>query len=360
MTGGRCVRRRSCSTRSPVRSPTVRRPASGVAARGCSAGRSWGPLRSLALSGSAPCSVLAAAVGLLSGRRQRVLRGHHGDDPRPGAGGAARRRFRARSGSRRPSASCSVSPSCRSWSPASTPALVGPGAARVRPRPAVRAEAARLPCSTRELRPVVPAGRVAQGLLGVAAAATRTSRGRGSPGSSCRSATRWRRSTCCSASRTRCATRQDPEQGQTSSSRLYAVGTIAHGGHRSAACRTGPASRKVYVIVSTVVMAVRRHPAARVLPDLPGRMVAALHPRGSATASTSPSTRRSSRRSCPRAIDRGRDLGVINIANSAPQVLGPVIAAPIVTALGYPGLYVLTAVITLLSAVLVTRIRSVP
>jgi len=38
-----------------------------------------------------------------------------------------------------------------------------------------------------------------------------------------------------------------------------------------------------------------------------------------------------------------------------------VIAAPIVTgALGYPGLYVLTAVITLLSAVLVTRIKSVP
>ena len=63
----------------------------------------------------------------------------------------------------------------------------------------------------------------------------------------------------------------------------------------------------------------------------------------------------------PRAIDRGRDLGVINIANSAPQVLAPVIAAPIVTSVaGYTGLYLLTAVITLLSAVLVTRIRSVP
>ena len=63
----------------------------------------------------------------------------------------------------------------------------------------------------------------------------------------------------------------------------------------------------------------------------------------------------------PRAIDRGRDLGVINIANSAPQVLAPVIAAPIVTgAAGYTGLYLMTAAITLLSAVLVTRIRSVP
>jgi hypothetical protein len=60
-------------------------------------------------------------------------------------------------------------------------------------------------------------------------------------------------------------------------------------------------------------------------------------------------------------LDRGRDLGVINIANSAPQVLAPVIAAPIVTGVaGYTGLYLITAVITLLSAVLVTRIRSVP
>ena len=63
----------------------------------------------------------------------------------------------------------------------------------------------------------------------------------------------------------------------------------------------------------------------------------------------------------PAAFDRGRDLGVINIANSAPQVLAPVLAAPIVTgATGYTGLYVLTAVITLASAVGVTRIRSVP
>jgi hypothetical protein len=42
-------------------------------------------------------------------------------------------------------------------------------------------------------------------------------------------------------------------------------------------------------------------------------------------------------------------------------VLAPVIAAPIVTtAMGYTGLYLLTAVITLLSAVLVLPIKSVP
>ena len=35
----------------------------------------------------------------------------------------------------------------------------------------------------------------------------------------------------------------------------------------------------------------------------------------------------------PAARDRGKDLGVLNIASSLPQVLAPVIAAPIVTGL---------------------------
>ena len=63
----------------------------------------------------------------------------------------------------------------------------------------------------------------------------------------------------------------------------------------------------------------------------------------------------------PAADDRARDLGVINIANSAPQVLGPAIAFPLVSYLGgYPVLYLLTAVVTLLGSVFVLRIRSVP
>jgi MFS family permease len=63
----------------------------------------------------------------------------------------------------------------------------------------------------------------------------------------------------------------------------------------------------------------------------------------------------------PTAEDRGRDLGIINIANSAPQVLGPVVAFPIVAYLGgYPVLYLVVAVVTILGSVLVTRIRSVP
>ena len=62
----------------------------------------------------------------------------------------------------------------------------------------------------------------------------------------------------------------------------------------------------------------------------------------------------------PNARDRGKDLGVINIANSLPQVLAPAIAAPIVKHLGgYPVLYLLASAVTLLAGVLVTRIRSV-
>lgn len=63
----------------------------------------------------------------------------------------------------------------------------------------------------------------------------------------------------------------------------------------------------------------------------------------------------------PAAVSRGRDLGVINIANSAPQVLSPAIAAPLVAyAGGYPTLYFSVAAISLLGAVLVRNIRNVP
>jgi MFS family permease len=62
----------------------------------------------------------------------------------------------------------------------------------------------------------------------------------------------------------------------------------------------------------------------------------------------------------PSMDDRAKDLGVVNIANSAPQVLGPAIAGPIVaTSAGYPVLYLLTAVVTLLGGIFVYRIRSV-
>jgi MFS family permease len=62
----------------------------------------------------------------------------------------------------------------------------------------------------------------------------------------------------------------------------------------------------------------------------------------------------------PAAVDRAKDLGLINIANSLPQVLAPAIAAPVVTHLGgYSVLYGIAAALGLAGAVLVYRIRGV-
>ncbi|KUL20798.1 MFS transporter [Streptomyces regalis] len=62
----------------------------------------------------------------------------------------------------------------------------------------------------------------------------------------------------------------------------------------------------------------------------------------------------------PKAGDRGKDLGVINVANALPQVAAPALAAPIVTHLGgYRVLYLVAAVVGLAGAVLVGRIRGV-
>ncbi|MEV0094907.1 MFS transporter [Streptomyces sp. NPDC050738] len=62
----------------------------------------------------------------------------------------------------------------------------------------------------------------------------------------------------------------------------------------------------------------------------------------------------------PEAADRAKDLGVINIANSGPQVLAPALASPIITHLGgYTGLYATAALVILIGGVLVNRIRGV-
>ena len=62
----------------------------------------------------------------------------------------------------------------------------------------------------------------------------------------------------------------------------------------------------------------------------------------------------------PAAEDRARDLGVINIANTAPQILAPVLAAPLVTGLGYPALFISTAIVMVTAGILVRFIKSVP
>ncbi|WP_156221949.1 MFS transporter [Pseudactinotalea suaedae] len=66
----------------------------------------------------------------------------------------------------------------------------------------------------------------------------------------------------------------------------------------------------------------------------------------------------------PSSGDAARDLGVINIAAALPQVVAPVLAAPLVAAFasvnaGYAALYALSAAVSILGGVLVGRIRGV-
>ncbi|MFJ5799875.1 MFS transporter [Streptomyces decoyicus] len=63
----------------------------------------------------------------------------------------------------------------------------------------------------------------------------------------------------------------------------------------------------------------------------------------------------------PAAAHRGKDMGIINIANSLPQVAAPALAAPLVHHLGgYRTLYAVAAAVGLVGALLVRRIRGVP
>ncbi|MBR8742078.1 MFS transporter [Nocardiopsis sp. MG754419] len=62
----------------------------------------------------------------------------------------------------------------------------------------------------------------------------------------------------------------------------------------------------------------------------------------------------------PSAEGRAKDLGIVNIASSGPQVIAPALAGPIVVHLGgYPVLYTVCGVLSLLGAAAVWRIRGV-
>jgi MFS family permease len=150
----------------------------------------------------------------------------------------------------------------------------------------------------------------------------------------------------------------DPEGGLLVLILLYTLGMMA------TAVVSGRLSdrsgrRKIFVIWSGVVMAV----AALLLaawPTWPAAMVAAVL-LGAGYGVYLAVDAALITQVLPVATDRAKDLGVINIANSAPQVLGPAISAPIVVYLGgYPTLYAVTAAVTLLGSVFVVKIRSVP
>jgi MFS family permease len=149
----------------------------------------------------------------------------------------------------------------------------------------------------------------------------------------------------------------DPETGLLILILFYTLGMVATaviGGRLSD--RSG--RRKIFVVWSGVVIAV----AALILaiwPTWPSSMVAALLLGAGYGVYLAVDTALITQ-VLPTATDRAKDLGIINIATAAPQVLGPAIAAPLVTHLGgYPTLFAVTAVVTLLGAVMVVRIKSV-
>jgi len=60
----------------------------------------------------------------------------------------------------------------------------------------------------------------------------------------------------------------------------------------------------------------------------------------------------------PAAADRAKDLGVVNIANSLPQVVAPLLASGILAGLGYAGLFAASAAATLVAGVFLTRVKT--
>jgi MFS family permease len=150
----------------------------------------------------------------------------------------------------------------------------------------------------------------------------------------------------------------DPDTGLLIMILLYTLGMVATaviGGRLSD--RSG--RRKIFVIWSGVVIAIAALLLA-IWPSWPVALVASVLLGAGYGVYLAVDTALITQ-VLPAATDRAKDLGVINIATAAPQVLGPAIAAPLVTHLGgYPTLYAVTAVVTLLGAVMVVRIRSVP
>ena len=150
----------------------------------------------------------------------------------------------------------------------------------------------------------------------------------------------------------------DPEGGLLIMILLYTIGMVAtavFGGRLSDAS----GRRKIFVVWSGVVIAVAALLLA-IWPTWPVALVASVLLGAGYGVYLAVDTALITQ-VLPAATDRAKDLGVINIASAAPQVLGPALAAPLVTHLGgYPTLYAVTAAVTLLGAVMVVRIRGVP
>jgi MFS family permease len=59
----------------------------------------------------------------------------------------------------------------------------------------------------------------------------------------------------------------------------------------------------------------------------------------------------------PSADEHAKDLGILNIANTLPQVLAPVIAGVLVSSLGYQPVFLIAIVLAIVSAVVLKPIQ---
>jgi MFS family permease len=149
----------------------------------------------------------------------------------------------------------------------------------------------------------------------------------------------------------------EPEQGQTMLIGLYGLGTILTaviGGRMSD--KSG--KRKIFVVVASVMMGLSVLILA-FIPAFPAACVGAFL-LGTGYGVYLAVDQALITQVLPTAEDRARDLGVINIANTMPQILAPVIAAPLVTSFGYPSLFLAVSVVMVLAGYLVRFIKSVP
>ena len=150
----------------------------------------------------------------------------------------------------------------------------------------------------------------------------------------------------------------DPQTGLLILMALYAVALLAAGSVLGTLSdRSG--KRKPFIIASAVVMAL----AAAILAVSPtwhfALVAAPLLGAGFGTYwSAAPALLT---QVLPAAVDRGKDVGLINMAYNAPLVVAP-LAAGVVLGLmnSYSALFALAAIVTIVAAWTVSRVRSVP
>jgi len=150
----------------------------------------------------------------------------------------------------------------------------------------------------------------------------------------------------------------DPQTGLLTLMALYAVALLIAG----AVCGTMSdrlGQRKPFIIGSAAIMAT----AAVILAASPtwGMALVAAPLLGAGFGTYWAAAPALLTAVLPAAADRAKDMGLINIAYSLPLVVAPLLAGVVLGLMNsYPALFALAGVVTVVAAVTVTRVRSVP